>query len=75
MMMLGVATCHGCSYAGLSFNYSDGTSSPFIQLPIGGSLTTSGNGAIEVAGKKSSQQSDGKYVYEYGGIFFPVELY
>ena len=64
MIMLGAGTCHGSSYAGLQFNYSDGTVSGFIALPLGGSLTSNKEGAIVLAGKNSSQQTNGTWVYE-----------
>lgn len=64
MIFLGCGTNHGCSYAGLQFNYDDGTNSGFIQLPIGGILTTKADGTIELEGKKSTQQSNGTYLYE-----------
>lgn len=64
MMMLGAGTCHGSSYAGLQFNYEDGTNSGFISQSLGGNLTVKKEGAIELEGKHSTQQSNGTWVYE-----------
>ena len=69
MMMLGAGTCHGSSYAALQFNYSDGTASGFINLSLGGNIAVSKDGAIELDGKKSSQQSNGVWVYENVKIY------